>query len=97
MKQNIVINVSKQIDGYSFSLSSLTKRIINDLIPTAKSANIISVNYDVNSSFENKLINLCDLLYIPLLGIVKEELIFFGEIIFVDSELNEIYKINNDD
>ena len=97
MKQNIVINVSKQIDGYSFSLSSLTKRIINNIIPTAKSANIISIKYDTNSGFESNLFNLCNTLYVPLLGIVKEELIFFGEIIFVDSELNEIYKIDNGD
>jgi hypothetical protein len=48
----IKINVNKQMDGYSFSITPSIRNLIKKLFPNANPANNIFVGYDTKSDFE---------------------------------------------
>jgi hypothetical protein len=50
--ETIKIIVSKQMAGYTFWTLPSTRKLVKSLVPNANPANIISVEYDINSEFE---------------------------------------------
>ena len=93
---SILINVNKQMDGYTFSITPSIREFIRKLFPGAHPANNIFVAYDTKSNFElyyGKLES-----YIPpaLLGIDDpNDLKRIQEIQFIDSQTgNILHKVN---
>jgi hypothetical protein len=85
--ETIQINVSKQMDGYTFWTLPSTRELIKSLSPNFNPANIISVRYDINSDF---VFNYG--IYSALIGIENQsELIDkVKEIQFVDLETDKV-------
>ena len=50
--ESIEINVSKQMDGYTFCILPSVRRLIRSLSPDFRPANTIFVSYDTQSEFE---------------------------------------------
>jgi hypothetical protein len=87
----IKINVNKQMDGYSFSISPSIRDFIKKLFPNAHPANNIFVGYDTKSDFGIYVNKLERQIYPALLGIdSKDVLNKFGEIQFVDIQTGKI-------
>ena len=87
----IKINVNKQIDGYSFSITLSVRNYIKKLFPNAHPANNIFVGYDTKSDFEIYIGKLESQIYPALLGVDNEnELNQFGEILFIDTQTGNI-------
>jgi hypothetical protein len=95
----IKINVNKQMDGYSFSISPSIRDFIKKLFPNAHPANNIFVGYDTKSDFEIYVNKLERQIYPALLGIdSKEVLNKFEEIEFVDIQTGMIvHKVTSSD
>src|SRR6218665_2975050 len=87
----IKINVNKQMDGYSFSITPSIRNFIKKLFPNAHPANNIFVGYDTKSNFEIYIGKLENHIYPALLGVdKKEDLRQFGEIQFIDTQTGSI-------
>jgi hypothetical protein len=50
--KTIKINVSKQRDGYTFWTLPSTRELVKSLSPNSNPANIICVEYDINTDFD---------------------------------------------
>src|SRR5690349_5120444 len=91
----IKINVNKQIDGYSFSITPTIRDFIKKLFPDAHPANNIFVGYDTKSDFEIYVGRLESYIYPALLGVDKDsDLLKLDEIQFIDTQTgNIIHKV----
>lgn len=97
--ENIKINVNKQMDGYSFSITPTIRKQIKSWFPDSHPANNIFVSYDLKSDFEGYYGKLESFIYPALLGINNQnELIKkVSEIFFIDTQTGKIlhsYKIS---
>ncbi|MEO6723602.1 MAG: hypothetical protein ABIN67_24760 [Ferruginibacter sp.] len=86
----IKINVNKQMDGYSFSISPSIRDFIKKLFPNAHPANNIFVGYDTKSDFEIYAGKLESHIYPALLGVDEVDLDKLDEIQFVDTQTGNI-------
>jgi hypothetical protein len=91
----IKINVNKQMDGYSFSISPSIRDFIKKLFPNAHPANNIFVAYDTKSNFEIYVAKLESYIYPALLGVDNEtDLDKLDEIQFIDTQTgNVLHKV----
>ncbi|MEA5138859.1 hypothetical protein [Arcicella rigui] len=64
----IRINVSKQMDGYTFSIAPSIRQLIKSWFPNSHPANNIFVAYDTKSDFEVYYNKLESYIYPALLG-----------------------------
>lgn len=92
----IRINVNKQMDGYTFSLTPNIREFIKKLLPDSHPANNIFVAYDTKSDFDSYYHTLGNYIFPALLGIDdKKDLKKIKEIEFVDTRTgNIIHKVN---
>jgi hypothetical protein len=82
----IKINVNKQIDGYTFSISPSIRDLIKSLYPNAHPANNIFVGYDTKSDFDLYVSKLENHIYPALIGVDNDkDLKLIDEIIFIDT------------
>ena len=87
----IRINVNKQIDGYTFSITPSTRNFIKKNFPNAHPANNIFVGYDTKSNFEIYVDKLESYIYPALLGLYDvNELSEFDEIQFIDTQTGKL-------
>ncbi len=87
----IRINVNKQMDGYSFSITPSIRNLIKSLFPNAHPANGIFVAYDTKSDFEVYSSKLEDFIYPALLGLDdKNDLKKLDEVQFIDPQTGAI-------
>ena len=95
----IRINVNRQIDGYTFSITPSIREFIKKLLPNAQPANGIFVAYDTKSGFEALHGRIEKHIFPVLLGIDdKQSLDKIDEIDFVDNQTGKIlYKANQRD
>ena len=92
---SISINVNKQMDGYSFSISPSIRDFIKKLFPNAHPANNIFVGYDIKSDFEIYAGKLESHIYPALLGVDNDnDLNQLDEIQFIDTQTgNVLHKV----
>jgi len=83
----IEIRVSKQMDGYTFSILPNVRKLIKSWFPNAHPANNIFVGYDTNSDFDPYYRKLESYIYPALLGIDDKTALNekINEILFVDT------------
>jgi hypothetical protein len=95
----IKINVNKQMDGYSFSITPSIRAFIKENFPNAHPASNIFVGYDTKSDFEIYIDKLESHIYPALLGVEKEaDLNLFEEIQFIDIQTgNILHKLSLND
>jgi hypothetical protein len=95
----IKINVNKQMDGYSFSITPSIREFIKKKFPNAHPANNISVGYDTKSNFEIYVAKLEGYIYPALLGVDNEKDLYqFDEIQFIDTQTgNILHKLTHRD
>ncbi len=95
MMNAIRINVNKQMDGYSFSITPSIRDIIKKVLPNAHPANNIFVAYDTKSNFENYYGKLEHYIFPALLGVEDEkDLNKLDEIQFIDTQTgNVLHKV----
>lgn len=87
----IKINVNKQMDGYSFSITPTIRDFIKKLFPNSHPANNIFVGYDTKSDFEIYAGKLESYIYPALLGVDKDsDLNQLDEIQFIDTQTGSI-------
>jgi len=87
----IKINVNKQLDGYSFSITPTIRDFIKKLFPNAHPANNIFVGYDTKSDFDIYVGRLENHIYPALLGVDNNnDLNKLGEIFFIDTQTGNI-------
>lgn len=87
----IKINVNKQMDGYSFSITPTIRDFIKKLFPNAHPANNIFVGYDTKSDFELYVGRLESYIYPALLGVDNNsDLEKLDEILFIDTQTGNI-------
>ncbi|HEY9003281.1 MAG TPA: hypothetical protein VIM89_18135 [Mucilaginibacter sp.] len=93
---SILINVNKQMDGYTFSITPSIREFIRKLFPGAHPANNIFVAYDTKSNFELYYGKLESYISPALLGIDDpNDLKKIEEIQFIDSQTgNILHKVN---
>lgn len=96
--REIKINVNRQMDGYTFSISPSIRQFIKQHFPNSHPANKIYVDYDTRSNFEAQIGILENYIFPALLGIDNEEdLKQIGRIDFIDTQTgNIIGTVNND-
>lgn len=94
----IRINVNKQMDGYTFSITPAIRAFVKKLFPDAQPANIIFVSYDTKSNFENYYSRLENYIFPALLGVENQnDLQKLDEIEFIDTLTGEIlHKVKRD-
>ncbi len=89
--KTIRINVNKQMDGYSFSITPSIRDFIKKLFPGAHPANNIFVGYDTKSDFDIFVGKLENYIYPALLGVNEEsDIQMLDEIHFVDTQTGTI-------
>lgn len=87
----IKINVNKQMDGYSFSITPSIREFIKKLFPNAHPANNIFVAYDTKSDFEIYYGKLENYIFPALLGVDNEnDLKKLDEIQFIDTQTGSV-------
>jgi hypothetical protein len=94
----IKINVNKQMDGYSFSISPSLRLLIKSWFPNSHPANNIFVSYDTKSDFEIYYGKLESYIYPVLLGVDNQNDLNekISEIQFVDTQSGKLlhaYKV----
>jgi len=82
--ENLTINVSKQIDGFTFSITPLTRQTIQKEYPSANPIQSIFVAYDVRSNFESLYGKIQKYIYPALTGI-PEDVTTRNKVKFIDS------------
>ncbi len=92
----IKINVNKQMDGYTFSITPSIRAFIKKHFPNAHPANNIFVAYDTKSNFESYYGKLGNYIFPALLGVGdQKDLKKIDEIEFIDSQTGDIlHKVN---
>lgn len=90
--ETIKINVNKQIDGYTFSITPSIRQLIKSWFPNSHPANNIFVAYDTKSDFEVYFVNLESYIYPALLGVDNQTELDkkVNEILFVDTQSGTI-------
>ncbi len=92
----IRINVNKQLDGYTFSITPSIREFVKRLFPNSHPANNIFVSYDTKSDFESYYSSLGNNIFPALLGIDdKKDLQRLEEIEFVDAKTGNIIHKRN--
>lgn len=66
---NIVVNLNKQLEGYTFSLSPLERARIKENFPNANPVSSIYVTFELKGDFEEKFGSIKKYLFPFLLGI----------------------------
>src|ERR1035437_9419345 len=92
--KNLTINVSKQFDGFTFSLTPLTRQNIQKEFPSAHPIKSIFVSFDVKADFNQLVGRIEKCIYLALTGIPedKENIRKLENIKFVDPITNkELY------
>lgn len=90
----IKINVNKQMDGYTFSITPSIRQHIKQLFPNAHPANNIFIAYDTKSNFELYIGNLEAYIFPVLLGIDNTDLKKIKQIEFVDTQTGHTHKVS---
>lgn len=90
----IKINVNKQLDGYTFSITPSIRERIKILFPNAHPANNIFIAYDVKSDFELYIDNIENHISPMLLGIDHNDLKKITQIEFIDTQTGDIHKVS---
>jgi hypothetical protein len=88
----IRINVNKQMDGYTFSITPSIRLQIKSWFPNARPANNIFVAYDTKSDFEGHYGKLEGYIYPALLGVDNQEELQkrVNEILFIDTQTGKV-------
>lgn len=87
----IKINVNKQLDGYSFSITPSTRELIKKAFPQAQPANNIFVGYDSKSHFHHHVAMLEKQIYPALLGVSTEDYLQNAfEIQFIETQTGNV-------
>ncbi|MCO6479209.1 MAG: hypothetical protein J5I94_21420 [Phaeodactylibacter sp.] len=81
---NIVVNLNKQLEGYTFSLSPRERARIKEKFPDANPVASIFVNFDVKGDFEEKFGSIKKYLF-PFLSGLDEQTASELEVELVDS------------
>ncbi len=94
--ENLTVNVSKQLDGFNFSLSPLTRQNIQNEFPNANPIQSIFVTFDVKADFNLLHGKIEKYIYPALTGIPDKNLQDVENIQFVDSlTKKELYHISS--
>lgn len=93
----IKINVNKQLDGYTFSISPTIRQRIKNWFPNSHPANNIFIAYDTNSDFESNYGKLEVYIYPVLLGVdntldLNKKV---NEILFIDNKTGNLLHSHN--
>lgn len=88
----IKINVNKQMDGYTFSITPSIRQMIKDWFPNSHPANNIFVAYDIKSDFEVYYGKLESYIYPALLGVDSQNELQkkVNEIQFIDTQTGKV-------
>ena len=88
----IKINVNRQMDGYTFSITPSIRQMIKSWFPNSHPANNIFVAYDTKSDFEIYYGKLETYIYPALLGIDNQNELQkkVNEIQFIDTQTGKI-------
>lgn len=90
----IKINVNRQMDGYTFSITPSIREKIKQLIPNAHPANNIYVAYDTKSDFDLYIGNLEHYIFPVLFGVDSNDLKKIKQIEFVDAQTGHSHKVS---
>jgi hypothetical protein len=92
----IQINVNKQIDGYTFSITPSIRQLIKSWFPDSHPANNIFVSYDTKSDFEVYFGKLEGYIYPALLGVDNQSNLNqkVKEIQFIDTQTGKVLHIH---
>jgi len=84
----IKINVNKQMDGYTFSITPSIRQLIKSWFPDSHPANNIFVAYDTKSDFELYYSKLENYIYPALLGVdnLNELNQKVDKVLFIDTQ-----------
>jgi hypothetical protein len=84
--KDLTINVSKQFDGFTFSITPLTRRSIMEEFPSAHPIQSMAVSFDTTADFNQQVERIEKYIYLTLTGIPenKENLKKVENIRFVD-------------
>ncbi len=90
----IQINVSRQMNGITYSLTPSIRSLIKKLFPRALPANTIFVAYDVKSNFEQQCGEVSEHIYPALFGVATEADLKkkIGEVEFVDTATGKVIR-----
>ncbi len=88
----IKINVNRQIDGYTFSITPSIRQMIKNWFPNSHPANNIFVAYDTKSDFEIYYGKLETYIYPALLGVDNQNELRkkVNEIQFIDTQTGKV-------
>ena len=88
----IKINVNKQMDGYTFSITPSIRQMIKGWFPNSHPANNIFVAYDTKSDFEVYYGKLESYIYPALLGVDNQNELQkkVNEIQFIDTQTGKV-------
>lgn len=88
----IKINVNRQMDGYTFSITPSIRQMIKTWFPNSYPANNIFVAYDTKSDFEIYYGKLEAYIYPALLGVDSQNELRkkVNEIQFIDSQTGKV-------
>jgi len=88
----IKINVNKQMDGYTFSITPSIRQMIKNWFPNSHPANNIFVAYDTKSDFEIYYGKLETYIYPALLGIDNQNELRkkVNQIQFIDTQTGKV-------
>jgi hypothetical protein len=94
--ENLTINVSKQMDGFTFSISPLTRQNIQAEFPAANPVPSIFVAFDVKSDFELLHDKIEKYIYPALTGIPEKNRDSVEVVRFIDPMTKrELYHISS--
>ncbi len=92
MVKKIVINVNKQLDGYTFSLSPIIRSEIKKIFPNSNPIKSIFISSDTKEDF-SKLFGeqVEQLIFHTLVGVDEKKLREIKQISFVDAMTQKTY------
>lgn len=88
----IKIRVTKELDGFNFSISPPVRELMQSLFPNAQPATNVFVGYDLRRNFESNPRRLEKFIYPALLGVenpaeLRQKI---AEISFVDTQTGDV-------
>lgn len=88
----IKIRVSKNLDGFNFSILPSVRDLVRSLFPDARPANSIFVRYDIRDGIKNYPHALEEFIYPALLGVANQAELKqkVAEINFIDSQTDDV-------
>ena len=94
--ENLTINVNKQFDGLTFSLTPLSRQSIQKEFPSAHPVKSIFISFDAKGDFNLLRGNIKKYIYPALTDIPGDKLSDVENVRFVDSLTNkELYSISS--